>query len=129
MEKLATEIFIGTEDFDRKDYTEIIHDIRLLRDQLYYELKSHRLAPPHYCYDHEKSRGMSRKSGAWGHPMTDGAWCIEDEGTTAAPAAPALDLSPDAFLARMEEPEQPPPLESQQVESLFDAGGNPHDSF
>ena len=132
MEKLATEIFIGTEDFDRKDYTEIIHDIRLLRDQLYYELKSHRLAPPHYCYDHEKSRGMSRKSGAWGHPMTNGGWCIEGEGITVAPdtdMSPAPDLSPDAFLARMEPPEPPPPLESQPVESLFDAGGNPHDSF
>jgi len=56
--------------------------------------------------------------------MTDGAWCIEGEGT---PLIPAPDLGPDAFLARMEEPEQPPPLEGAAV-PLFDEGG-PDDSF
>jgi hypothetical protein len=163
MEKLATEIYLATEAANFGEecvWTEIISDIRRLRDQLYHELKSHRPAPPHYCYDHEKSRGKSQKTGAWAHPMTNGGWCIEGEGITVAPAPiepsdpnsigtvqigadgarhpagcncqecwPVPDLSPDAFLARMEPPEPPPPLESQPVESLFDAGGNPHDSF
>jgi hypothetical protein len=117
LEKLAVELYIGTEDVEGKDYTEIIHEIRLLRDQIFHDLKSHQPAPLHYCYEHEKSRGKSRKTGAWGHPNTDGSWCIEGEGTTAAPAP---DLSPDAFLTRMEEPEQPP---------LLDEGGNPNDNF
>lgn len=120
MEKLATEIYLATEGVNFGEecvWSEIISDIRRLRDQLYHDLKSHRPAPPHYCYDHEKSRGKSRKTGAWGHPNTDGSWCIEGEGTTAAQAP---DLSPDAFLARMEEPEQPP---------LLDEGGNPNDNF
>ena len=124
LEKLAVELYIGTEDFGDKDYGEIIHEIRLLRDQMFHDLKSHQPAPPHYCYDHEKSRGKSRKTGAWGHPNTDGSWCIEGEGTTAAQAP---DLSPDGFLARMDEPEQPPPLDDD-VEALFTEGG-PDDSF
>jgi hypothetical protein len=128
MEKLAMTWF--TASFTPIELRQIPHNIaletiRLMRDELFHDLKSLSIAPPHYCYDHEKSRGKSRKSGAWGHPMTDGAWCIEGEGT---PLIPAPDLSPDAFLARMEEPEQPPPLESQQVETLFDEGG-PDDSF
>ena len=114
LEKLAVELYIGTEDVEGKDYTEIIHEIRLLRDQIFHDLKSHRPAPLHYCYEHEMSRGKSRKTGAWGHPNTDGSWCVEGE------EAPAPDLSPDAFLTRMEEPEQPP---------LLDEGGNPNDNF
>ena len=158
LEKLAVELYIGTEDVEGKDYTEIIYDIRRLRDQIFHDLKSHRPAPLHYCYEHEMSRGKSRKTGAWGHPNTDGSWCIEGEGTTAASAPiepsdpnsigtvqigadgarhpagcncqecwPVPDLSPDGFLARMEEPEQPPPLDDA-VQALFDEGG-PDDSF
>ena len=127
LEKLAMEWF--TASFTPAEHREIPHNIalntiRLMRDELFHDLKSHQPAPTHYCYDHEKSRGKSRKTGAWGHPNTDGSWCIEGEGTTAAQAP---DLSPDGFLARMEEPEQPPPLDDA-VQSLFDEGG-PDDSF
>ena len=118
-----------TASFTPAEHREIPHNfalntIRLMRDELFHDLKSHRPAPPHYCYDHEKSRGKSRKTGAWGHPNTDGSWCIEGEGIT---AVPDTDLSPDGFLARMEEPEQPPPLDDA-VQALFDEGG-PDDSF
>jgi len=161
LEKLAMEWF--TASFTPAEHREIPHNIalntiRLMRDELFHDLKSHQPAPTHYCYDHEKSRGKSRKTGAWGHPNTDGSWCIEGEGTTAAQAPiepsdpnsirtvqigadgtrhragcncqecwPVPDLSPDGFLARMEEPEQPPPLDDA-VQALFDEGG-PDDSF
>ena len=118
LEKLAVELYVGTEDFGDKDYDEIILDIRRLRDQLFHGLKTYPPAPLHYCYRHERSRDRSKKSGMWGHPTTDGSWCLE--GGTPTPD-PKPDLSPEGFLASMEAPEPPPPLD--EVDSLFDEGG------
>lgn len=52
-------------------------DIRQLRDCLYHEVIRVPIAPPHYCYEHQKPR-IQGKTGAWGHREEDG-FCMEGE--------------------------------------------------
>ena len=78
VEKLAMDWF--TASFTPEELRQIPHDaalqtIRLMRDELFWSLKSNAIAPLHYCYEHEQSRGMG-KGGGWGHSW-DGGWCIE----------------------------------------------------
>ena len=90
VEKLAMQWF--TSSFTPAELQAIPHNIalntiRLMRDELFHDLKSLSIAPTHYCYDHEMSRARG-KSGKWGHPLDDDSnplnrsmpWCIEGEG-------------------------------------------------
>jgi hypothetical protein len=79
VEKLAMAWF--TASFTPAELREIPHNIalqtiRLMRDELFHDLKSLSIAPTHYCYDHEMSRARSSR-GNWGHPLEGGEWCIE----------------------------------------------------
>ena len=79
MEKLAMEWF--TASFTPAELRQVPHNIaiqtiRLMRDELFHDLKSLAIAPTHYCYEHEMSRARA-KSGNWGHPLEGGKWCIE----------------------------------------------------
>ena len=81
LEKLAMDWFTGS--FTPAELREIPHNIalntiRLMRDELFHDLKSLSIAPTHYCYDHEMSRARA-KSGNWGHPLEGGEWCVEVE--------------------------------------------------
>ena len=81
VEKLAMDWF--TASFTPAELREIPHNIalntiRLMRDELFHDLKSLAIAPTHYCYDHEMSRARA-KSGNWGHPLEGGEWCVEVE--------------------------------------------------
>jgi hypothetical protein len=81
VEKLAMDWF--TASFTPAELREIPHNIalgtiRLMRDELFHDLKSLSIAPTHYCYDHEMSRARA-KSGNWGHPLEGGEWCVEVE--------------------------------------------------
>jgi hypothetical protein len=68
-----------------------LNTIRLMRDELFHDLKSLSIAPTHYCYDHEMSRARA-KSGNWGHPLEGGEWCVEVEGD---PPDPLFDEESD----------------------------------
>ena len=88
LEKLAMDWF--TASFTPAELRQIPHNIalntiRLMRDELFHDLKSLSIAPTHYCYDHEMSRARA-KSGNWGHPLEGGEWCIEP--TKPTPADP-----------------------------------------
>ena len=79
MEKLAMDWF--TASFTPAELRQIPHNIaietiRLMRDELFWDLKSLSIAPTHYCYEHEMSRARA-KSGNWGHPLEGGEWCVE----------------------------------------------------
>jgi hypothetical protein len=79
LEKLAMDWF--TASFTPTELRQIphniaLHTIRLLRDELFHDLKSLSIAPTHYCYEHEMSRARA-KSGNWGHPLEGGEWCVE----------------------------------------------------
>ena len=81
VEKLAMDWF--TASFTPAELRQIPHNIalntiRLMRDELFHDLKSLSIAPTHYCYDHEMSRARA-KSGNWGHPLEGGEWCVEVE--------------------------------------------------
>jgi hypothetical protein len=81
LEKLAMDWFTGS--FTPAELRQVphhiaLHTLRLMRDELFWDLKSHAIAPEHYCYDHEMSRARG-KSGGWGHPLEGGQWCIEPE--------------------------------------------------
>ena len=81
LEKLAMDWF--TASFTPAELRQIPHNIalntiRLMRDELFHDLKSLSIAPTHYCYDHEMSRARA-KSGNWGHPLEGGEWCVEVE--------------------------------------------------
>ena len=81
VEKLAMAWF--TASFTPAELRQIPHNIalntiRLMRDELFHDLKSLSIAPTHYCYDHEMSRARA-KSGNWGHPLEGGEWCVEVE--------------------------------------------------
>ena len=81
VEKLAMDWF--TASFTPEELRQIPHNIalntiRLMRDELFHDLKSLSIAPTHYCYDHEMSRARA-KSGNWGHPLEGGEWCVEVE--------------------------------------------------
>ena len=81
VEKLAMDWF--TASFTPAELRQIPHNIalntiRLMRDELFHDLKSLAIAPTHYCYDHEMSRARA-KSGNWGHPLEGGEWCVEVE--------------------------------------------------
>jgi len=79
VEKLAMDWF--TASFTPAELRQVPHNIaiqtiRLMRDELFHDLKSLSIAPTHYCYEHEMSRARA-KSGNWGHPLEGGKWCIE----------------------------------------------------
>ena len=80
LEKLAMDWF--TASFTPAELRQIPHNIalntiRLMRDELFHDLKSLSIAPTHYCYDHEMSRARTKK-GTWCHPLEGGGgWCIE----------------------------------------------------
>jgi hypothetical protein len=81
VEKLAMDWF--TASFTPAELRQIPHNIalntiRLMRDELFHDLKSLSIAPTHYCYDHEMPRARA-KSGNWGHPLEGGEWCVEVE--------------------------------------------------
>ena len=117
LEKLAMDYFLASHtaaELKKMPQEKAVHAIRLTRDTLFHDLKSHSIAPAHYCFEHEKSRGYNKNGKTWFHPNTDGSFCIEG-------GAPPPDLSPEGFLASMEAPEAPPPLD--EVDSLFDEGG------
>lgn len=125
LEKLAMDLFVAshtTAELKKMPQGTAIHRVRLTRDALFHDLKSHLIAPAHYCFEHEKSRGYNKNRGTWFHPNTDGSFCIEG----GAPA-PQPDLSPEGFLASMEQPDPPPSLDDA-VDGLFDEGG-PDDGF
>jgi hypothetical protein len=97
LEKLAMDWF--TASFTPAELRQIphniaLHTIRLLRDELFHDLKSLAIAPTHYCYEHEMSRARG-KSGKWGHPLEGGQWCIE-------PKEPSPPANPDEY-----EPDRP----------------------
>ena len=97
VEKLAMDWF--TASFTPAELRQIPHNIalntiRLMRDELFHDLKSLAIAPTHYCYDHEMSRARAN-SGNWGHPLEGGQWCIE--------------------------PNEPPPADPDEGMSLFDS--------
>jgi hypothetical protein len=86
LEKLAMDWF--TASFTPAELREIPHNIvlntiRLMRDELFHDLKSLSIAPTHYCYDHEMSRARTKK-GTWCHPLEGGEWCIEPTKPTPA---------------------------------------------
>ena len=63
VEKLAMAWF--TASFTPAELREIPHNIalntiRLMRDELFHDLKSLSIAPTHYCYDHEMSRARAK---------------------------------------------------------------------
>ena len=94
MEKLAMDWF--TASFTPAELRQVPHNIaiqtiRLMRDELFHDLKSLAIAPIHYCYEHEMSRARA-KSGNWGHPLAGGKWCIERN--EPAPIDPEV-LDPD----------------------------------
>ena len=79
LEKLAMDWFTGSftpEELRQIPHNIALHTIRLMRDELFHDLKSYAIAPTHYCYDHEMSRARA-KSGNWGHPLEGGEWCVE----------------------------------------------------
>ena len=97
VEKLAMDWF--TASFTPAELRQIPHNIalntiRLLRDELFHDLKSLAIAPTHYCYEHEMSRARG-KSGKWGHPLEGGQWCIQ-------PNEPPPPADPDEY-----EPDRP----------------------
>ena len=109
VEKLAIAWFTGS--FTPAELRQIphhiaLHTLRLMRDELFWNLKSHAIAPEHYCYDHEMSRARG-KSGGWGHPLEGGQWCIEPE----EPSPPA---NPDD-LESWYEPDRPSDEELAQL--------------
>jgi len=94
VEKLAMDWF--TASFTPAELRQVPHNIaiqtiRLMRDELFHDLKSLAIAPTHYCYEHEMSRARA-KSGNWGHPLEGGKWCIERN--EPAPIDPEV-LDPD----------------------------------
>ena len=117
VEKLAMDWFTGS--FTPAELRQVphhiaLHTLRLMRDELFWNLKSHAIAPEHYCYEHEMSRARG-KSGRWGHPMDDDStplnrsmpWCIEPE----EPSPPA---NPDD-LESWYEPDRPSDEELAQL--------------
>ena len=99
LEKLAMDWF--TASFTPAELRQIPHNIalntiRLMRDELFHDLKSLAIAPTHYCYDHEMSRARA-KSGNWGHPLEGGEWCVERDLDSHPPTDEELAdiLSPD----------------------------------
>ena len=101
VEKLAMQWF--TASFTPAELRQIphniaLHTIRLLRDELFHDLKSLAIAPTHYCYEHEMSRARG-KSGKWGLPLEGGQWCIE-------PNEPPPPANPDD-LESWYEPDRP----------------------
>jgi hypothetical protein len=103
LEKLAMDWF--TASFTPAELRQIPHNIalntiRLMRDELFHDLKSLSIAPTHYCYDHEMSRARA-KSGNWGHPLEGGEWCVERDLDSHPPTDEELAdiLSPDEEAA------------------------------
>jgi hypothetical protein len=99
VEKLAMDWF--TASFTPTELRQIPHNIaietiRLMRDELFWDLKSLSIAPTHYCYEHEMSRARA-KSGNWGHPLEGGEWCVERDLDSHPPTDEELAdiLSPD----------------------------------
>ena len=99
VEKLAMAWF--TASFTPAELRQIPHNIalntiRLMRDELFHDLKSLSIAPAHYCYAHEMSRARA-KSGNWGHPLEGGEWCVERDLDSHPPTDEELAdiLSPD----------------------------------
>ena len=78
LEKLAMDWFTASftpAELRQIPHSAALHTIRLMRDELFWDLKSNSIAPLHYCYEHQQSRGMG-KNGGWGHRWEE-AWCIE----------------------------------------------------
>ena len=97
VEKLAMDWF--TASFTPAELRQIPHNIalntiRLMRDELFHDLKSLSIAPTHYCYDHEMSRARA-KSGNWGHPLEGGEWCVERDLDSHPPTDEELAELPD----------------------------------
>ena len=111
VEKLAMDWFIGSftpAEVRQVPHHIVLHTLRLMRDELFWDLKSHAIAPEHYCYDHEMSRAIAKNgSGQWGHPLEGGQWCIEPE----EPSPPA---NPDD-LESWYEPDRPSDEELAQL--------------
>lgn len=63
-----------------------------LRDRVYRNVNQKPYQPEHFCYEHDKERIKSPKTGVWGHVLKDGKACVEpgpDLEAITGPSGPA----------------------------------------